>query len=631
VLYELLSGKLPQRFEGTAPWSLTVKDAPPAPPSTMDRRVAGDLDNIVLRALEKEPGRRYQTVAELADDVRRYLQHQPVTARPATWGYRTGKFLRRNHWKVAAVAGLVVALGASLYAWSVAQRRLEMVRGLAEKLVVDVHDSIRDLPGATAARQTIVATGLRYLAESEKAARGDARAEQELALAYRKLGDAQGYVVASNLGNTAGALASYAKAKQLLDDAAGRDSGLDATERVIVRERIASVETVMGRTEDALKVFEEGERIGEEAVKRGASLPLLDAIATLHVEAGSARRGAGDWEGAMREARLAMEQYRAMESIGALSAERRHGLATALASLGMAETRANHLPEALQSFRQGVDEMEKLTRQSPENITWRRDLLLGYGHVGDALGATGSPNLGDPSGALQAYRKAAEMARPLYEADRKNLRAIMDYGIVSARVASVTPDLDDEKLVAGRRSIQLLEEAAQINPGNSAIEEYRAWCNQLIGDALRARGDLRAAQDQFQASARHATNILKRGQASPIGQLALTSRRAAENAVALGDREMALKYGRAPLDAFASIKGRTPLMEPRVYGVVGLAYAALAGSRLRQPGDGESAKEWLGKAVRAAQAAKVDPMSSTVLERDMKDVRAALAVLEGKK
>lgn len=631
VLYELLSGKLPERFTGTSPWSLEVRESPPDPPSSADRKLAGDLDNIVLRALETQPERRYQTVAQLAEDIRRYLAHQPVLARPATVGYRMSKFIRRNYWPVAAVLALVVALGVSLYQWNLARRRLQMVRGLAEKLVVDIHDSVSNLPGATAARQTIVATGLQYLDAASKAARGDAQSEQSLAVAYRKLGDAQGYVVSSNLGNTKGALESYAKAKQLLDDAARREPELDQAERVIVRERIASMQIYMGRTKDAIAGFDEAARIGKQALQQAKSAKLEEALAVVHVQASDAHRGAGDWASALREAKQAVDLYRSLESEHPLTPEMRHGLATAYASMGMAEARASRPNESLEWFRQDVAEMEKLTQANPHNVTWQRDLILAYGHVGDQLGLTAYTNLGDPVGALAAYRKGAGMARVLYESDPNNLRAVMDYGIVTARAASVMEDKNREKLVLAREAVKLLEQAAHINPGNSSIEQYRAWANQLIGDALRGQGDLAGAQSQFLASTRHAQGILKSGQAAPLGQLAISCRRASENAVALGDRASALQFANAPLAAMDVVTVKTPTMLPRVYSVMGLTYAALAGSRLRQPGDAETARTWLQKAVAASEAAKADPLSVSALKQDMQDVEAALAKLESKR
>ncbi len=107
------SGDAPRPDETTV-----AAGRPPAPPPAargdgesrkLRRTLRGDLDNIVLKALHKEPRRRYVSAEALAQDVERYLSHRPVLARPDTLAYRSAKFIRRNRWSVAAAA---VALGA---------------------------------------------------------------------------------------------------------------------------------------------------------------------------------------------------------------------------------------------------------------------------------------------------------------------------------------------------------------------------------------------------------------------------------------------------------------------------------------------------------------------------------------
>ena len=79
-------------------------------PESLRRILRADLDNILSMAVNKEPQRRYRSVAALADDVRRYLRHQPVMARPDRWTYRATKFVRRHAAAVAVGAAVVVAL-----------------------------------------------------------------------------------------------------------------------------------------------------------------------------------------------------------------------------------------------------------------------------------------------------------------------------------------------------------------------------------------------------------------------------------------------------------------------------------------------------------------------------------------
>jgi eukaryotic-like serine/threonine-protein kinase len=123
LLYLLLAGSHP-----TGPGDLSraerlraiVETEPPRLSSAVQG--IGDLDNIVAKALEKEVSRRYPTVLALADDLGRYLRHEPVLARTASLGYRVAKFVRRNRAAVAA-AGMILATLLGATAFSTAQMR----------------------------------------------------------------------------------------------------------------------------------------------------------------------------------------------------------------------------------------------------------------------------------------------------------------------------------------------------------------------------------------------------------------------------------------------------------------------------------------------------------------------------
>ncbi|NBB72204.1 MAG: protein kinase [Bacteroidetes bacterium] len=130
VLYELLTGQRPYNVRDRSPSevervicdemptrpSTAVTDAPsdtmdaPASPDRLRKTLRGDLDTIVMKALRKEPDRRYASAEQLADDLQRYLNDEPVTARADAWTYRTRKFVRRHRWSVATVAGFLVLL-----------------------------------------------------------------------------------------------------------------------------------------------------------------------------------------------------------------------------------------------------------------------------------------------------------------------------------------------------------------------------------------------------------------------------------------------------------------------------------------------------------------------------------------
>lgn len=117
VLYELLCEQLPYNLTSQSiPDAIRqVREVAPTRPSTFNRSLRGDVDTIVTKAMAKERDRRYQSAAELADDIRRYLSHEPIVAHPPSTLYRFQKFARRHRAFVGAAAVTVIVLvGASV-------------------------------------------------------------------------------------------------------------------------------------------------------------------------------------------------------------------------------------------------------------------------------------------------------------------------------------------------------------------------------------------------------------------------------------------------------------------------------------------------------------------------------------
>lgn len=127
VLYELLAGRPPYQLKSKDLVDATrvIREHPPAPLSSIDRMLRGDLDTIVGKALEKDRARRYQSVGHMSDDIRRHLRHEPISARPASMAYQLRTFARRNKAMVAGMAAVfgVFAIGIATTSWQAVRAR----------------------------------------------------------------------------------------------------------------------------------------------------------------------------------------------------------------------------------------------------------------------------------------------------------------------------------------------------------------------------------------------------------------------------------------------------------------------------------------------------------------------------
>jgi len=145
--WELLAGELPHNLAGLAPAdAYRALAAPPARRlSSIDSRLRGDLETIFGKALQVEPTRRYQSVAELAADLRRHLAHEPILARPSSIAYRATRFAKRHRVLVLAVGLVVLVLAVATLVSTVYYLRAEGRQRLALTLATELSATIATL------------------------------------------------------------------------------------------------------------------------------------------------------------------------------------------------------------------------------------------------------------------------------------------------------------------------------------------------------------------------------------------------------------------------------------------------------------------------------------------------------
>ncbi|HEV8041149.1 MAG TPA: protein kinase [Bryobacteraceae bacterium] len=511
VLYGLLTGQRPYAGSSRVPHEIAqaVCEAQPEKPSTavdredatpdnrekLRRRLKGDLDNIVLKALRKEPERRYASVEQFSEDIRRHLKGLPVIARPDTFWYRTGKFVNRNKASVAGVAlaiaalvaGLLIALRQTYVARAErarAEQRFNDVRALANSLLFEVHDAIQNLPGSTTARKLIVDRALGYLDALAKEAKGNLSLQRELAAAYQKVGDVQGGFREANLGDTAGALVSYRKSLAILEAVAAGDPSNVEAERELIRAhgKLSDILMLAGDRAGAIQQSKQlvaiAERLssadpGNQAERRNLALAYLDF--------GSKRADKDQWQAALEDCQKALPLLESVVAAG--DKKSRRLLALAYSRNGDLLSRfAHRRAESLAMHQKAVDLVQSMLVEDPDNVDLRRieawEILLS----GDEIGAGG-----DAGAALEKYRAALKHLRALSAADVNDVQVQVLVAIATGRLGSAFLQQGNAK-------------AALVDLENSLVQGRR------FSKPRSANADLvwTLALDQFQMGQAHA-------------------------------------------------------------------------------------------------------------------------------
>jgi len=387
LLFVLLTGRPPFVGDAAALRRALSEEPPPRPSAvaTRDRAaLAGDLDTIVAMALRKEPDRRYPGAGELAEDVRRHLAGLPVRARGDGLLYRGGRFVRRHWVPLATAAAVLIALGAGLIATRRqadvarrervrAERHLVQVRELASALVFDVEQAVATLPGATPVRQLVVTRALSYLDTLAAEAGDSAALARELVAGYRKLGDVQGSPGHSNLGDTAGAEASYRKALAIAERWAARHPADTeaAIERAALLDRLAALRWFVEDLDGAVA-------LDEQALAVLAPLPPSAEVDRTRITVWSSLADCRFGQGRRDEALVLQQTALGVARTRATSGEARDvdSLATSLIKIGDLHRFGDALDAAEAAYGEALVLREARLAASPDDAVAGRSVSL---------------------------------------------------------------------------------------------------------------------------------------------------------------------------------------------------------------------------------------------------------------
>ena len=533
----------------------------------LSRQLGGDLDAIVLKALRPEPAARYHSVAEFAADIGRHLDGEAVAARPGSLGYRVARFAQRNKPVVTAALVTVVALVAGIAAttreWqiarveraraeqarAVAERRFTDLRALAHSMIYRYSDALEQISGTLEVRGRLVDDAVRYLDGLAAQAGGDRSIGLELAAAYRKIANVEGFPLASNLGRSADALRHYERSAELYEGllAQHRDD-VDAERGLLETLRqLGYLQWLNGEAPAALTTT-------------GRARAMVDALVAAHPgDAGLDALRSG-WYEEIANAEL-VTFGRVAESVAlyakavewrAAAARARPADAEAQSRWGLAEQAyANALEAAgehdatLAQLRAAAARYRALLAADRENPYRKVELGLILEDLGLAVGDQPAPSA--ESVALQ--REAVALVGAVYRANRDNaaaryrmLELLLERGRDPAAATLAERSADNRLALALARELAL--------GAASTYAPYRAEALRQSAALARARGDARGRQ----AALTEAFALLEPLAADGRNRLALK-----ELALALEERARLATDAAAVADLAAAVAVRTRL------------------------------------------------------------------------
>jgi eukaryotic-like serine/threonine-protein kinase len=544
LLYEIITGKSAHRFSNLNPpptelWRVVVQEEPLRPSAAASemsilRKVRGDLDNIVLKALRKEPERRYGGVGAFAEDIRRYLDDRPVQARKDTLAYRAGKFFKRNKLGVAAGLSILLTLVAGIIATArqtqiaqreraKAERRFADVRQIANSLLFELHDSIKDIPGALAARQLVTKRAMEYLDKLARDAGNDASLTSEVATAYRKIGEitfdvqsaiefhrraaqlneklvqsdprnvayneqlAENYDALSDVMKISGHSTEsidYARKSVAIMEALAREHSqdIDITAKLADREVTLGIAALdAGDSKTAIDVDLAALRLQQRVIERRPNdRETLNLIAGTHASLSDAYEYSGDYAQAFEHARKQFEISRDIFQTDPANARYQRDMWGGHLRMARELAHNGDVPDAREHFDRALELIVALAAADPNDRGHQRWLAVTRFSLGEFLASQNQFDL-----AREQYEKAIAIATPLVQGDAERIETQRDLARMHQAMGRVFAHLGQRHraLESFAKARGFAEEVAQRDPKNARVRARVAEINADIASS----------------------------------------------------------------------------------------------------------------------------------------------------
>lgn len=478
LLYELLSGRYPYGArQSSAAAMRAYLEQSPIPLRAQNPEIPADLENIVMMALRKEPERRYATVDAFCRDIQAFLDGFPVQAGPDTFLYRFGKFSRRNRWAMIAGAIAIAAVAVSgVMIWREkrqAEMRFQQLRQLAHSVVFELDDAILDLPGSSHARELLISRGLQYLNGLARSRNRDPGLTFELAQAYMKIAGAQGDLQQANVGDEAGAFASYSKARGMLVGLRSREPDNRAVELnlALVDEDIASLAPRTGNG-NADNLRRESVALFQDIARTETGSGNLKNLALAHFYLALAKTDEQKYKDALPLWQQSLNEYQQLSSQDKNPSEDQRNIGLVEKHIASVYFALADYQRSLEYDRKAVATDEQRLRESPQNPTAHMDLSFDLVELGWCL-----HELQQNAEADTAFNRAIQLRRQVGGEDPNDFHARSELESVLRIAGAAKCEAGD---LAG--AIQLIQEAANTGSALHAHDPHNL--DETVSSAL---------------------------------------------------------------------------------------------------------------------------------------------------
>jgi serine/threonine protein kinase/tetratricopeptide (TPR) repeat protein len=546
ILYELLTGLRPidaRRLKKAAFTEMIriIREDEPSKPSTrlstneslpslaalrqvepkrLMALLRGELDWVVMKCLEKQRERRYETASGLARDVQRYLADEVVEARPPSAAYRLRKFVRRHKGQVIAASLVLLALLAGMAGttWGLIEARRQEQFARAETAAKEQAraDEAEKAEGERLARLDAVAATEKAVAAEKSEAVLRAQAEQNANLAGMQATLALNTIqdLVSQVQNNLNGPGLFDLKKSLLDSALKRVDGVagvyekstskEATTLAALME-LAKIYRQTGRADKAYPVLQRCLDIAKERVKiKNHSDPSRRNLANIYFElAFCSEEFHRDLQQVLSYNREGLRLYEDIEKMPKLDdfpldrKEVRAGLAEAYTRVGVTEYRLGNLLDARANFRKAYDLRRALVEELKDNPGVRQDLSYSSMALAEV-----SYRLGDKVQADSLYRETLEQRAAMFDLKPKDQR-------VAAELASVNYMIGEFKLKTGdlvearkrlEKCKEIRESLVKQDDKNALLKRDLAIVLYRLGSLADREKDEKAATTAFEAA-----------------------------------------------------------------------------------------------------------------------------------